>query len=250
MKKIKAIIIEDEKLATDLVKNYLQEHKEIEMVGDYSDGFQGLKAINEIKPDLIFLDIQMPKITGFEMIELLDFFPEIIFTTAYDEFALKAFEVNAIDYLLKPFSRERFAIAVKRAIKKIRSGSSTPNHLKRLVKHVDVSPKILERIVVRKSGKIIVVPVDTLIYIEAQDDYVMLYTKTERFLKQQTMKYFENHLDEDLFMRIHRSFIVRFDQISELEPYEKETYVVHLKDGAKLRSSKTGYKKIKEVLDI
>jgi len=250
MEKIIAIIIEDEKLATDLVINYLQEHKEIKLAGEFSDGFQGLKAINEIKPDLIFLDIQMPKITGFEMIELLDFFPEIIFTTAYDEFALKAFEVNAVDYLLKPFSRERFAIAVNRAIKKIKSGNSAPNHLKKLVKHVEVSQKVLERVVVKKSGKIIVVPVDDLIYIEAQDDYVMLYTKTERYLKQQTMIYFENNLDENIFMRIHRSFIVRFDLISELEPYEKETYVVHLKDGSKLRSSKTGYKKIKNVLDI
>ena len=250
MKRIKAIIIEDEKLAADLVRNYLQIHKEIELVGEFSDGFQGLKAINEIKPDLIFLDIQMPKITGFEMIELLDNKPEIIFTTAYDEFALKAFEINAVDYLLKPFTQERFSAAVRRAVEKLSKGDTSSGEIRNLMDHIDSEKHIIDRVVVKKNGKIIIVPVDSIIYVEAQDDYVMLYTEKERYLKQQTMKYFELHLEDEKFIRIHRSYIVRLDQIAEFEPYEKETYVVVLKNGIKLRSSKSGYKKIRELLNI
>ncbi|MFC2120607.1 LytR/AlgR family response regulator transcription factor [Bacteroidota bacterium] len=250
MDRIKTLIIEDEKLAVDLVKDYLLEHKEIELEGVYSDGFQGLKAINEIKPDLVFLDIQMPKITGFEMIELLDFKPEIIFTTAYDEFALKAFEINAVDYLLKPYTRERFSCAVNRAVEKLKKGKTSSGEIENLINHVDSKKQIIDRVVVKKNGKIIIVPVDSIIYIEAQDDYVMLYTEKERYLKQQTMKYFESHLEDEKYIRIHRSYIVRFNQISEIEPYEKETYVIKLKNGTKLRSSKSGYKKIREVLNI
>lgn len=250
MKKLRALIIEDETLARDLVKSYLEKHQEIELAGEYNDGFSGLKAINELKPDIIFLDIQMPKISGFEMIELLDYKPEIIFTTAFDEFALKAFDINAVDYLLKPFSKERFASAVARAIEKLSTGQSSSGKLKNLISHVEAEKEKLERIVVKKGGNIIIVPVDSIIYFEAQDDYVMLYTDKERFLKQQTMKYYENHLPGDEFIRIHRSYIVRIEQISELEPYEKETYIVHLKTGAKLKSSKTGYKRVRERLGI
>ena len=192
----------------------------------------------------------MPRITGFEMIELLDYRPEIIFTTAFDEFALKAFDINAVDYLLKPFSKERFATAINKAVDRLSLGKNPSGKLSKLIKHVEKKREGLERIVVKKGGKIVIVPVDSIIYIEAQDDYVMLHTGEERYLKQNTMKYYEDHLLRNEFIRIHRSIIVRFDQISELEPYEKETYVVHLKNGTKLKSSKTGYKRIKEELDM
>jgi len=250
MNKFKALIIEDEKLARDLVKSYLESHSEIELSGEYADGFTGLKAINEIKPDIVFLDIQMPRITGFEMIELLDHKPEIIFTTAFDEFAIKAFDINAIDYLLKPFSSDRFAMAISKAIEKLSSEGSNTSKLDKLINHVDVNRENLERIVVKKNGKIVIIPVDSIQYIEAQDDYVMLYTAKDRFLKQQTMKFYDNMLSEKEFIRIHRSFIVKINQISELEPYEKESYIVHLKSGIKLKSSKSGYKRIRRELDI
>jgi two-component system LytT family response regulator len=245
---IKTIIVEDEKLARDLIKDYLKVHQDFELIGEYEDGFSGLKAINEKKPDLIFLDIQMPKLTGFEMLEVLEHHPAIIFTTAYDQFALKAFEHNALDYLLKPYSRDRFTEAVGKARDRVKSGDGAS--IKQLVEHRDQQEEEIHRVVVKSRSKIHVIPVDDIIYLEAQDDYVMIYTHDSKHLKQKTMKFFEAHLPAGDFVRIHRSYIARLSEISQMQLYEKESYIVILKNGVKLPVSKSGLPKLKQKLDF
>lgn len=245
-KPIKAVIVEDEKLARELVKNYLKDHKHIELMEECSDGFAGIKAIQQHKPDLVFLDIQMPKLTGFEMLELLDYTPCIIFTTAYDQYAIKAFEHNAIDYLLKPFPKDRFADALSKAAEKIERKENDSEKIKQLSENT--IEESLKRVVVKSHQKINVFPVDHIHYIESQDDYVMIYTKDGKYLKQKTMKFFESNLQPDLFIRIHRSYIVNVDQIVQLEPYEKDSYLCVLKQGAKLKVSQSGLKVLKQRL--
>ena len=247
--KLQTLIIEDEELARNLLRSYLKDHPDIELIGECENGFDGVKAINEKKPDLVFLDIQMPKITGFEMIELLDFKPQIIFTTAYDQYALKAFELNAVDYLLKPFSKDRMLSAIEKVQHRIQSGEDNAEKLEELT-NLRPGEDFIDRVVVKDRHKIHIITVDKIRYIESLDDYVMIYTHDGRHMKQKTMKYFETYLDPKNFIRIHRSFIVQVDNIAEIQQYEKESYVVILKDKdkTKLKVSKTGYKKIKEVL--
>ncbi len=245
---LRAIIVEDEELARNLIKEYLKENPAVEIIGEFPDGFSGAKAINDMKPDLVFLDIQMPKLTGFEMLEILDHKPKIIFTTAFDQYAIKAFEMNAVDYLLKPYSRERFKNAVDKVFQQMKAGEDTP--IKGITEHLDRSDEKLERVVVKSGKKINVVATKEIDYLEAQDDYVMLYCSSGKYLKQKTMNYFEAHLDPKQFIRVHRSYIVRVDQIDRLELYEKDSYRIHLKKGTTLPVSKTGLKKLKSGLDF
>jgi two-component system LytT family response regulator len=245
---IKTIIVEDEKLARDLIRDFLGNYEDFEIMGEYEDGFSGLKAINEQKPDLIFLDIQMPKLTGFEMLEVLEHHPAIIFTTAYDKYALKAFEYNAVDYLLKPYSKSRFDEAITKALERIKKGDVVS--IEKLVKHRDEQLDELQRVVVKSRSKISVILVSDILYIEAQDDYVMIYTRESKHLKQKTMKYFETHLPQDEFVRIHRSYIVRVEEISQMQLYEKDSYIIILKNGTRLPVSKTGLPKLKQQLDF
>ncbi len=248
MEKIKAIIIDDEELARELIKNYIKLYPEVEVIAECENGFEGIKAIHEFHPDLIFLDIQMPKLNGFEMLELIDERPEVIFTTAYNQFAIQAFELNAVDYLLKPFSKERFKNALSKAIFTIKNKEPQNKKIESLIKE-PITEK-LERIVVKSNTKISVIPVEKIRYIEAQDDYVMIYTHDGKHLKQGTMKYFEAHLDANHFMRIHRSYIVRIDQVEQLEPYGKDSYVAKLKGGVTIKISKSGMKSLKEKLNF
>ena len=247
--KLQTLLIEDEELARNLLRSYLSDHPGIEIIGECENGFDGVKAINEKKPDLVFLDIQMPKITGFEMLELLDHKPQIIFTTAYDQYALKAFELNAVDYLLKPFSKERMLKAIEKVVHHIQQEETNVDKLEEL-SNFRPGEAFIDRVVVKDRHKIHIITVDKIRYIESLDDYVMIYTQDGRHMKQKTMKYFETYLDPKNFIRIHRSFIVQVDNIAEIQQYEKEAYVVILKDKDKtrLKVSKTGYKKIKEVL--
>ena len=246
--KLRTIIVEDEELARKLLKSFLQRIDSIELIAECENGFEGVKMINELKPDLVFLDIQMPKITGFEMLELLEHKPQIIFATAYDQYALKAFDYNAADYLLKPYSQDRLKEAVDKVIERIQTEG----------KESDVAEKIsdfpkeeyLDRVVVKDRHKIHIAPIDALRYIESMDDYVMIYTTEGRWMKQKTMKYFESALNPRDFVRIHRSYIVKVDEIAEIQQYEKESYVVILHDKTKLKVSKTGYKNLKEVLSF
>jgi two-component system, LytTR family, response regulator len=245
---IRAIIIEDEQPARDLLKHYLQEVKTIELVGEFSDGFNGLKGIQELKPDLVFLDIQMPKLTGFEMLELLDNFPQIIFATAYDQYAIKAFEMNAVDYLLKPYSKDRFHAAVEKAVERINNASNTTLSIRKLSENIANLTEKLDRIAVKTGSKIKVIALDDVFYIESQDDYVMIYTQDGKYLKQQTMKYFEEHLDKEKFVRIHRSNLVNIEYVRQLELYEKNSYLAVLSNGIKLKVSDSGYKSLKNVM--
>ncbi len=241
---IKVIIIDDEKLARDLIKNFLQSFNNIQIIAECKDGFEGLKSINTNNPDLVFLDIQMPKLNGFEMLELLEDMPNIIFTTAYDQYALKAFEVNATDYLLKPFSRKRFSDAVEKVIGKINGSNTNKNELPNTF--IQTEEK-LSRVVVKKNSKIVIIAVEDIVYIEAQDDYVSITTSDGSFLKQNRMKYYEEHLPNS-FIRIHRSYIANLNEIKEIALLEKESHIVILKSGEKLPVSKTGYKKLKEII--
>ena len=246
--KIRTIIIDDEQLARSITNSYLSKHPEIEIVAECSNGFDAIKKINEEKPDLIFLDIQMPKINGFEMLELLEDPPAIIFTTAYDQFAIKAFEVSAVDYLLKPFSEERFNEALKKSYNHIQDKFQQNSAIKNIIKQNDERIEFLERVVIKEGAKISILPVESIKWIEAQDDYVMINSEKGRFIKKKTMRYFENHLNENMFIRIHRSYIINADYIQHLEQKGKETYRLILKNGKELPVSKTGLTKLKNTL--
>jgi len=245
-KKITAIIVEDESLAVELLRSYLQSFPQIHIDGEYSDGFSGIMAINSKKPDLIFLDIRLPKISGVELVELIDHKPEIIFTTAYDKFAIKAFDMNAVDYLMKPFSQDRFNTAVQRALERIEGGES-PVPAELMTKDYKIMEQE-DRIVVKDKNQIHVIPVEDIYYLEAQDDYVMIYTENKKFLKQKTLKSFENTLDNKVFIRVHRSYIIQIDKISRLELFEKGSYHLTLGNGAVVPTSKSGYKTLKNAL--
>lgn len=243
---IKTILIDDESLARDVVKHYLKEYPDIEIVAECADGFEGLKAIQQHQPDFIFLDIQMPKISGFEMLELVENPPAVIFTTAFDEYAIKAFEVNAVDYMLKPIEKSRFDQAMQKLPSKLKQESTTQE----LLETASLSPQQNNRVVVKSAGVIKIVPVADIIYIEADDDYVKLNTTEGNFSKNKTMAFFEQSLDVEQFIRIHRSYIVNLSQVTKIELKEKESYVVLLKTGIWLPVSKTGYVKLKSALGI
>jgi two-component system LytT family response regulator len=250
MENIRIIIIDDETPARELIKHYLKEVDDAEVIAECADGFSGLKSITAMKPDLVFLDIQMPRLTGIEMLEVLTEKPEIIFTTAYDQFALRAFELNAVDYLMKPFPKRRFLEAVKKAIDKIRSGIGNKKPANQLLAIIPEPSIPVTRIVVRKANSINIIPVDQIRYVEAQDDYVMLYHASGKALKQQTMKFYENNLPKTDFIRIHRSYIVKVGEIKRIEPYGKDNYVAILQSGDKLPVSRSGYKQLREDLNF
>ncbi|OFX32068.1 MAG: DNA-binding response regulator [Bacteroidetes bacterium GWA2_32_17] len=247
---IKAIIIEDEKPATELLLHYLKSFPEISIIGTFSDGFSGLKAINDIKPHLVFLDIQMPKLTGLEILELLEHKPAIIFTTAFNQYAVKAFEANAIDYLLKPFSSDRFANAVKKAIEKISQNQNTQPIINSAINALEPGYIKMERIAVRSGSKIQVIPVEDIYYFEADGDYVKLHTKAGNFLKEKTMKYFETHLNTSKFIRIHRTYILNVETIQRVEYYDKDSHIAVLNNNEKIKISSSGYKLLKTAINL
>ena len=250
MEKIRTVIIEDEAPAREIIKHYLKELDSIEIIAECSDGFSGLKTISQLKPDLVFLDIQMPRLTGIELVEVLTEKPEIIFTTAYDQFALKAFELNAVDYLLKPFPKRRFLEAVKKAIDKIISGTGNQEPANKLLAKMPEPAAPVNRVVVRKGNAINLIPVEQIRFVEAQDDYVMIHHSNGKALKQQTMKFYEDNLPKADFIRIHRSFIVKVEEINKIEPYGKDNHIAILRSGDKLPVSRTGYQHLKEELNF
>ncbi|MFQ5582850.1 MAG: LytR/AlgR family response regulator transcription factor [Calditrichia bacterium] len=248
-KKLKTIIIDDEAPAREIIKNYLQDYPVFRLTRECSNGFEALKAINEVKPDLVFLDIQMPKISGFEMLELIDEPPVIIFTTAYDEYAIKAFEVNAADYLLKPFSRDRFKTAIEKALLHLKDVHQPKEVAERLVQHREMSAEQIERIIVKSGNNIKIIPVEQILWIEAADDYVLLHTRDGKFLKHKTMSFFEKNLNPLHFVRIHRSHIVNVSTIKQIELISRDSYQIRLISGVLLPVSKSGYQKLKNVLE-
>ena len=243
----KIITIDDEPLARSIVKEYLQKYPGLEIVEECNDGFEGFKAIQQHQPDLIFLDIQMPKINGFEMLELLDQAPAVIFTTAFDEYAIKAFEAHAVDYLLKPFSQDRFDKAIQ---KWKEQNVSSQKNTEELLETASYSPSQSQRIVVKTGSKIKIIPVQDVFYLEAADDYVKVHTHEGSFLKNKTMSHFEKTLDPQQFVRSHRSYIVNIQQITRIDPYEKDNHVAILKSGTKVPVSRNGYVKLRTVLGL
>jgi len=241
----KAIVIDDEFLARNMVKECLLQHTEIEIVAECADGFEGIKAIQELKPDLIFLDIQMPRINGFEMLELIDEPPSVIFATAFDEFALKAFEANAIDYLLKPFSQMRFDQAIKKFLQNANIGS-----IEKLLKTEGKSEFEASRVVVKHQGNIRIIPAIDILYIEAWDDYVKIHTAENVFVKKQTLTFYENALSNKDFLRVHRSFLVNISQVTSIDQGSGENRELRLRNGFHLPVSRSGYQKLKGALGI
>jgi two-component system, LytTR family, response regulator len=232
---LRAVIVDDEELARAYLREMLQSHPEIELVAECANGFEAVKAVNDLSPDLLFLDVQMPKLDGFEVLELIDADPAVIFVTAYDRYAMRAFDAQAIDYLLKPFSAERFDRALQRA--QGRTGKKRPP-----------APRQVDRIVVRDGAKIHVIPLDKLDYAEAQDDYVALHSEGKSYLKQQPIGALEATLDAARFVRIHRSAIVNLERVTRIEPYAKDSRVAILADGTRLPVSRSGYARLLEAM--
>lgn len=246
---IKTVIIDDEKLARDVVKAFLKKEENFEIVAECANGFEGLKAIQEHQPDLVFLDVQMPKLTGFEMLEIIDQKPVIIFSTAYDQYAIKAFELNAADYLLKPYSEQRFKEALAKAKAKIDKSESVPEPAKIVEAHKE-QQETLDRVVIRSGSKILIISTDKIDYFQAQDDYVEIHTEGKKYLKQLTMKWLEKVLPKSEFVRVHRSYIVSVKMIDKLEAYSKDSYIAILKNGDKISVSRSGYQSLREVLNF
>ena len=241
---IKTLIVDDEPLAAGLVKEFLSAYPQFEVVAICHDGFEALKAIQLFQPELIFLDIQMPKITGFELLELLENPPAVLFTTAFDQYAVQAFDVKGIDYLVKPFSEARFAQAIARFL------SQQKTKIVSEVVDYPVSEERNKRIVVRVKNEIKIIQTQEVRYFEAEDDYISIHTPEGKFLKKMTMKQLEESLDPEKFARVHRSFLVNLQEVSGLEPYEKESYLLRLRSGQKIPVSKSGYARLRQVLGL
>ncbi len=244
--KIRAIIVDDEELARQMLRELLRGHSGIEVVAECANGFEAVKAVGELKPDLLFLDVQMPKLDGFEVLELTGAEMAVIFTTAYDQYAIRAFEAHAVDYLLKPFGADRLESALARAAERLGGGKITaPSEL---AAEARPPAQFAERIVVKDGTRVQIIPVAKLDYAEAQDDYVSLCAEGKKHLKQQTISSLEKILDPARFLRAHRSFIVNLERVSRIEPYGKDTHVAVLANGAKIPVSRNGYARLREFL--
>jgi len=244
---MRVLVVDDEHLARALLREFLAEHPDVEVVGECANGFEAVKAIGELDPELVFLDIQMPKLDGFEVVELAGSKPHYIFATAYDQYALKAFEVHAIDYLLKPFGRERLAQALDHA----RSRRPQPGEsaqLEAVVRDAAQRRGHLERVLIKDGARVHVVPSSSIDYIEAQDDYVQVTAAGKAWLKNQRMSELEAQLDPQVFIRIHRSYIANVGSIARIEPASKDNYCAVLKDGTRLPISRSGYQKVREMM--
>ena len=244
--KIRTIIVDDEELARKVIREMLKPHLDIEIVGECGNGFDAVKMVAELKPDLMFLDVQMPKLDGFEVLELIGNDVAIIFATAYDEHAIRAFEVHAVDYLLKPFRAERSGDALERAQERIGMKSAAlPEQLAATARFGEYA----ERIVVKDGTRVHIFPAAKLDYAEAQDDYVALASQGKKYLKQQTISSLESSLDPRNFVRIHRSYLVNLERVTRLEPYGKDSHVAILGDGSRLPVSRAGLTRLKEFLE-
>jgi two-component system, LytTR family, response regulator len=249
-KKIRAVIVDDEELARQVLREFLAKHPEIELIGECANGFEAVKAVAEQKPDLVFLDIQMPKLDGFEVLELIGRDTTVIFVTAHDNYAIRAFEVHAVDYLLKPVAAVRFDAALARAKERLNGKTQLPQvSAGELAASARPAAQYLDRIPVRDGARVAIIPVAKLDYAEAQDDYVALCAEGKKHLKQQTIASLESGLDPARFLRIHRSYIVNLERVARLEPYTKDSHMAVLSNGTQLPVSRAGYARLKEFLD-
>jgi two-component system LytT family response regulator len=232
--KIRAIIIDDEPPARKKIRHLLKSEMRIEIIGEADDGFSAVEAIDRLRPDLIFLDIQMPKMNGFEVLQAVDRKPQVIFTTAYDQYALKAFDVRALDYLLKPFDEERFREALDRALDAGGGRLEVRQKISDLLDEIQSRRPFLNRLLLKENGKIFFVKTDDIQWIEAEEKYVNLHTSGKSHLYRETMNNLEKKLDPEKFIRIHRSYIIHMDFMKELQPWSHGDYAILMKDGMKL----------------
>ena len=244
-RRISAIIVDDEELARSLLREYIESSGDVEVLAECANGFEAVKAISEQKPDLVFLDVQMPKLDGFEVLQLIPNDVAVIFVTAFDQYAMKAFDAHAVDYLLKPFSLDRFQKALERARQRLGEKMPPPVELAAAAR---APQQHLQRIVVKDGTRVHIIPVDRLDYAEAQDDYVELHSQGKTYLKQQTISSLETSLDPDRFVRIHRSIVVNLERVAKIEPYAKDSRIAILTDGSQLQMSRAGYDRLKTLL--
>ena len=245
---IRTIIVDDEELARQMIREYLVDYSVVEIVAECSSGKQAVKSINLMRPDLLFLDIQMPEWSGFEVLERLNEIAFVIFSTAYDKYALQAFEVNAIDYLLKPYDRARFKHAIERAFERIQNKDNSSEHILSLLNTLKTDSTDAQRLWIKESGRVKLIKHAEIDWIEAMDDYVCLHVGKAKHLVNQTMRDLDASLSPKMFMRIHRSTIVNLDRIRELKPVGDGSYQVILKDGTLLALSRSQAKKVKELV--
>jgi len=243
---LRVMIVDDEEPARMGLRHDLGTIDGIEIAGECANGFEAVRRIPEVKPDLVLLDVQMPKLDGFEVLELVGAQVPVVFVTAYDEYALKAFEVHAIDYLLKPVSRDRLAAAIDRVRDRQTAGGRVAPPVLRASARPPGAP--LERVVVRDGANVHVIPVDKIDFVEAQDDYVGFRTAGKTLLKEQTLGDLETQLDPRRFVRIHRSYLLNIDRLSKVELYAKDSRIALLTDGTKLPVSRSGYQRLQELL--
>jgi len=246
------LIVDDEEPARKLLRDYLAGVPDLDVLGECADGFEAVKKVADLDPDLLLLDIQMPKLDGFEVLELIEREISVIFITAYDEYSIRAFDVHAVDYLLKPYSRDRLLEAIERARQRATLLRSTPGAgilpETATAQAIRQARQPLERLLIRDGARIHVIPVASVHYIEAQDDYVCVVTKDQKLLKQQTLNEMEASLDPRRFVRIHRSFLLNVDYLAKIEPYTKDTHVAILRSDAKLPVSRSGYERLRSLL--
>ena len=242
---LRIVIVDDEPLARTVVREFA-ERLGVQVVAECGNGFEAVKAVSELAPDLMFLDVQMPKLDGFEVLELLGRSVPVVFTTAYDQYALKAFEVHAIDYLLKRFSEERFAEALSRARARLNAKEEVP--IEDLVHDARPRTGSVERVLIRDGAQVHVLPVEKIDFVEAQDDYVCFKSEGKDYLKDQTMGALEAQLDPSRFVRIHRSYLLNIERIARVELYAKDSRVAILRDGRRLPVSRAGYARLAKLL--
>jgi two-component system LytT family response regulator len=245
---MRVIIVDDEPLARAVLREHLNAHADVEVVGECANGFEAVKAIAELAPDLVFLDIQMPKLDGFEVVELAGAKTHYVFVTAYDQFALRAFDVHALDYLLKPFTRERLAQALAHARERMAAPAQSEDAMRALVSDAQARHQPLERVLIRDGARVQVIPVERIDYVEAQDDYVAFFAEGRQWLKNQRMAELESQLDPRAFLRVHRSYIVNLGAIARIEPTGKDGHCALLKSGARIPISRSGYQKVRDLM--
>lgn len=243
---LRVVVVDDEPLARAVVREFISLHPGIEIVAECANGFEAVKAVSELGPDLVFLDVQMPKLSGFEVLELIGRDVPVVFTTAYDQYALRAFDVHAIDYLLKPFSEQRFAEALARARERLAARDHAP--VDALVSETQARQTPLERVLIRDGSQVHVLPIDRIDYVEAQDDYVSFRSEGKSYLKDQTLGVAESLLDPSRFVRIHRSYLLNIERIARVELYAKDSRIAILRDGTKLPVSRAGYARLAKLL--
>jgi two-component system, LytTR family, response regulator len=245
---MRVIIVDDEPLARAVLREHLGFFADVEIIGECANGFEAVKAIAELGPDLVFLDIQMPKLDGFEVVELAGAKTHYVFVTAYDQFALRAFDVHALDYLLKPFTRERLAQALAHVRERVAAPAQGGDAMRALVADAQARHQPIERVLIRDGARVQVIPVERIDYVEAQDDYVAFFADGRQWLKNQRMAELESQLDPQAFLRVHRSYIVNLSAIARIEPTGKDGHCAVLKSGARIPISRSGYTKVRDLM--